>query len=124
VEYCYDGSLCDFLQLNQTTILEKTKMCYDAAAGLSYMHKNNMIHVDVAARNCLYSKKHVKIGDFGLARILPNEINYVNITPNENLPLKYLAPDTYAYKILGKTTDVWSYGILSWEIWSNGGNAI
>nr|CAD2192158.1 unnamed protein product [Meloidogyne enterolobii] len=119
MELCLNGSLCDYLQLNYTDTGTKIKMCLDVASGLAHMHNKNIIHVDVAARNCLYSNNQVKIADFGLSRILPMGVVFVNILANENLPLRYLAPQTYQNKVLGKTTDVWSYGVMTWEIFAN-----
>ncbi|TSY69809.1 Macrophage colony-stimulating factor 1 receptor [Bagarius yarrelli] len=77
---------------------------------------------DVAARNVLVSDTLVaKICDFGLARDIMNDSNYV-VRGNARLPVKWMSPESIFECLYTVQSDVWSYGILLWEIFSLGRN--
>ncbi|KAL6437637.1 hypothetical protein ACFW04_004210 [Cataglyphis niger] len=116
------GSLLTHLRKNASTITqrEQLRMCKDAAAGMSYLESKYCIHRDLAARNCLVGYECiVKISDFGMSR---EEEEYIVSDGMKQIPIKWTAPEALNFGKYTSLCDVWSYGILMWEIFSKGGN--
>ncbi|XP_028046995.1 tyrosine-protein kinase Fer isoform X2 [Monomorium pharaonis] len=116
------GSLLTYLRKNASTITqrEQLRMCKDAAAGMSYLESKYCIHRDLAARNCLVGYECiVKISDFGMSR---EEEEYIVSDGMKQIPIKWTAPEALNFGKYTSLCDVWSYGILIWEIFSKGGN--
>ncbi|CAI5447647.1 unnamed protein product [Caenorhabditis angaria] len=119
LELVKGGGLNSYLRKNkkQVTPSELLNICHGAALGLEYLHSNNCIHRDIAARNCLYSiDKIVKLSDFGLSRIGSS----YKLTATSKLPIKWLAAETISTLMFTPKTDVYSYGVMCFEIFAEG----
>ncbi|XP_034484616.1 tyrosine-protein kinase Fer isoform X2 [Drosophila innubila] len=114
------GSLLNYLRKNSNALSNRQQMgmCRDAAAGMRYLESKNCIHRDLAARNCLVDFEHsVKISDFGMSR---EEEEYIVSDGMKQIPVKWTAPEALNFGKYTTLCDVWSYGILMWEIFSKG----
>uniref|UniRef100_A0A915BTS5 Tyrosine-protein kinase n=2 Tax=Parascaris univalens TaxID=6257 RepID=A0A915BTS5_PARUN len=120
IELVKGGSILDDLRKRQSKITNEEKtnnMVLGSAKGIAYLHSKGCIHRDIAARNVLYTNKKVaKISDFGMSR----EGGIYRMRRCMKVPIKWTAPETINTFIYTLKTDVFSFSILTWEVFSNG----
>uniref|UniRef100_A0A452REI1 Tyrosine-protein kinase receptor n=1 Tax=Ursus americanus TaxID=9643 RepID=A0A452REI1_URSAM len=92
------------------------QMAGEIADGMAYLAANKFVHRDLAARNCMVSQDFtVKIGDFGMTRDV-YETDYYRKGGKGLLPVRWMAPESLKDGIFTTHSDVWSFGVVLWEI--------
>lgn len=121
MEFMEEGSLDKFLLSNRGKFEVKhfVDFSFQISLGMVYLSSEKIIHRDLALRNILVSSKKdryiVKISDFGLSR----QTSAYRISDSK-LPVKWSAPETYLKHESTIKSDVWSFGIVLWEIFCEG----
>ncbi|KAF6371673.1 EPH receptor A5 [Rhinolophus ferrumequinum] len=122
-EYMENGSLDTFLKKNdgQFTVIQLVGMLRGIAAGMKYLSDMGYVHRDLAARNILVNSNLVcKVSDFGLSRVLEDDPEAAYTTRGGKIPIRWTAPEAIAFRKFTSASDVWSYGIVMWEVVSYG----
>ncbi|XP_070609255.1 ephrin type-B receptor 1 isoform X7 [Erythrolamprus reginae] len=124
-EFMENGALDSFLRQNdgQFTVIQLVGMLRGIAAGMKYLAEMNYVHRDLAARNILVNSNLVcKVSDFGLSRYLQDDTSDPTYTSSlgGKIPVRWTAPEAIAYRKFTSASDVWSYGIVMWEVMSFG----
>ncbi|XP_016373447.1 ephrin type-B receptor 2-like [Sinocyclocheilus rhinocerous] len=124
-EFMENGSLDSFLRQNdgQFTVIQLVGMLRGIASGMKYLCDMNYVHRDLAARNILVNSNLVcKVSDFGLSRFLEDDTSDPTYTSalGGKIPIRWTAPEAIQYRKFTSSSDVWSYGIVMWEVMSYG----
>ncbi|XP_051554241.1 ephrin type-B receptor 1-B-like [Myxocyprinus asiaticus] len=124
-EFMENGALDSFLRQNdgQFTVIQLVGMMRGIAAGMKYLSEMNYVHRDLAARNILVNSNLVcKVSDFGLSRYLQEDTSDPTYTSSlgGKIPVRWTSPEAIAYRKFTSASDVWSYGIVMWEVMSFG----
>ncbi|XP_063716902.1 tyrosine-protein kinase CSK-like isoform X2 [Symsagittifera roscoffensis] len=118
VEYCDKGSLLDVLRTQGRQVITLSKLLDFASGvldGMCYLERKNMQHRDLACRNVLVDDAmQAKISDFGLAQYRSATLE------SAKFPIKWSAPEAVNEKKYTNKSDVWSYGVFLWELFSYG----
>lgn len=108
--------LCPEGVAHTLTTQEVVDMALQVITGMQYLHKKRLLHKDLAARNCVVDDKlRVQITDNALSRDL-FPADYHCLGDNENRPVKWLSIESLTQKTFSTASDVWSFGVLLWEL--------
>ena len=101
--------------------LQLTDICRQVAAGMEYLAEKKHVHRDLACRNCLVRAGKnglmVKIGDFGMSHNLYSR-DYYKVNGQAILPVRWMSPEAVVYGKFSSAGDVWSFGIVMWEVFT------
>ncbi|XP_067209270.1 insulin-like receptor isoform X2 [Linepithema humile] len=126
MELMVNGDLKTYLRSHRPDVCENSKtpptlrdilqMAIEIADGMSYLSAKKFVHRDLAARNCMVDDKlTVKIGDFGMTRDI-YETDYYRKGSKGLLPVRWMAPESLKDGVFTSFSDVWSYGVVLWEM--------
>ncbi|CAB3411280.1 unnamed protein product [Caenorhabditis bovis] len=118
-ELCGCGALREYLRENAKTLTlnDRLQFCLGSARGVEYLHSQRLIHRDLAVRNVLLTDdKTPKVSDFGLAKVTDR----YEMKETCKIPVRYLAPETLDTFVFTPKSDVFSFGMVMWEIFENG----
>ncbi|KAG9281842.1 neurotrophic tyrosine kinase, receptor, type 2b [Astyanax mexicanus] len=112
-----DGQQSMLVELTQSQMLH---IAQQIAAGMVYLASQHFVHRDLATRNCLVGENLlVKIGDFGMSRDVYST-DYYRVGGHTMLPIRWMPPESIMYRRFTTESDVWSLGVVLWEIFTYG----
>ncbi|PAV56978.1 hypothetical protein WR25_16744 [Diploscapter pachys] len=118
VEFMSGGDLARALRKRKIPPQYRIQLALHAALGIEHIHEKHHIHRDLAARNCLLTKDYriLKIADFGLTR---KGHKYI-LRGREAIAIRWQPPEALQHHIFTPQSDIWSFGVLIYEIFTNG----
>ncbi|XP_065600238.1 tyrosine-protein kinase JAK2 isoform X2 [Cyrtonyx montezumae] len=121
MEYLPYGSLRDYLQKHKERLDHKKLLLYASqiCKGMEYLGTKRYVHRDLATRNILVENENrVKIGDFGLTKVLPQDKEYYKVKEPGESPIFWYAPESLTESKFSVASDVWSFGVVLYELFT------
>ncbi|XP_029469505.1 tyrosine-protein kinase JAK2 isoform X3 [Rhinatrema bivittatum] len=121
MEYLPYGSLRDYLQKHKERLDYKKLLqySYQICKGMEYLTIKRYIHRDLATRNILVENENrVKIGDFGLTKVLPQDKEYYKVKEPGESPIFWYAPESLTESKFSVASDIWSFGVVLYELFT------
>ncbi|XP_053731607.1 tyrosine-protein kinase JAK2a isoform X1 [Synchiropus splendidus] len=121
MEYLPYGSLRDYLIKNKEHFDSKKLLLYalQISKGMDYLAMRRYVHRDLATRNILVeSEIRVKIGDFGLTKVLPQDKEYYTVKEPGESPIFWYAPESLTDSKFSVASDIWSFGVVLYELFT------
>ncbi|XP_026941013.1 non-receptor tyrosine-protein kinase TYK2 isoform X4 [Sagmatias obliquidens] len=117
MEYVPLGSLRDYLPRHNVGLAQLLLFSQQICEGMAYLHAQHYVHRDLAARNVLLDNNRlVKIGDFGLAKAVPEGHEYYCVREDGDSPVFWYAPECLKECKFYYASDVWSFGVTMYEL--------
>lgn len=117
MEYMPLGSLRDYLPRHNVGLVQLLLFSLQICEGMAYLHTQHYVHRDLAARNVLLDNNRlVKIGDFGLTKAVPEGHEYYCVREDGDSPVFWYAPECLKDCKFYYASDVWSFGVLMYEL--------
>lgn len=120
-EFMEFGCLLNYIRQRRCSFSPQNllSICHDISQGMQYLEENSFIHRDLAARNCLVNDSNVvKVSDFGMARYVLDD-QYTS-SSGAKFPVKWSPPEVFNFCKYSSKSDVWSFGVLMWEVFTEG----
>uniref|UniRef100_A0A8C1T4X8 Protein tyrosine kinase 7a n=1 Tax=Cyprinus carpio TaxID=7962 RepID=A0A8C1T4X8_CYPCA len=129
LEYTDMGDLKQYLRVSKSkdekvkvqplSTKQKVSVCLQVARGMEHLSNQRFVHKDLASRNCLISsKRQIKVSALGLSKDVYNSEYYHY--HQSWIPLRWLPSEAVFEDDFSTKTDVWSFGVLMWEVFSFG----
>eukprot|EP01119_Soliformovum_irregulare_P020770 TRINITY_DN6784_c0_g1_i1.p1 TRINITY_DN6784_c0_g1~~TRINITY_DN6784_c0_g1_i1.p1 ORF type:complete len:1090 (+),score=260.02 TRINITY_DN6784_c0_g1_i1:142-3270(+) len=125
MEYASNGTLLDYVQNTQAIpVVDLLIWAHNTACGMVYLASKHIVHKDLSLRNLLLNKEgnvlRVKIADFGLADFTKEYFRQTDAELGPSLPIRWCAPESVLQNKFSTASDIWSFGIVLWELFSHG----
>lgn len=123
MEFLPFGSLRDYLSKHKERFDHTKLLLYTSqiCKGMDYLASKRYVHRDLATRNVLVESEYrVKIGDFGLTKVLPQDKEYYTVREPGESPIFWYAPESLTESKFSVASDVWSFGVVLYELFTYG----